>query len=197
MNYTELQSEVASYLHRGDLTAKIPSFIATAEAALFRELSIPETETSVVSTTVGGYATLPSDFGSLTKLSVTYGGSARLLDYANQADVVLGDLSSPSCFSLENGKLRLYGTSDGQVYTLYYIPVILPLSNANPSNWLLVNAQDLYLYASALEAAKYARDEYEIAKLEKLIPVMLDSVRRLCERKAKPTMTPLQIKPRR
>lgn len=197
MTYATLQTDIASYLHRTDLTAKIPGFISLAEAFLFRELSIKGEETSVDGVTVDGYAELPTDFLTLTKLSMTYNGAARLLDYAPQSYVPTSSNDNAIYYALENGKLRVYGTDDGAAYTMYYIPTIPALSASQTTNWLLDNAPDLYLYASSLEGAKYVRNVAEVQYLSGLVPSLLDSVRRSAERKGQPTGGSLQIKVRR
>jgi hypothetical protein len=196
MNYSELQANVATYLHRTDLTAVIPTFIQLAEGYLFREISPPETEIVATGVTVSGYAVLPSDFGTLQRLTVTSGGVTRALEYIALANVGTEVAEAPGYYSFEAGKLRIYGTSDGQPYTLHYLPGMEPLSDSNTSNWLLANAPDLYLYASCLEGAKYIRDDQEGVKLQTLVTASIDSVRRVAERKGLPASGPLQIKVR-
>ena len=195
--YAALQTAVASYLHRSDLTALIPTFISLAESTLLREISIPETEASVDGVTVGGYAVLPADFCTLSKLAITYAGATRLLDYIALEAVSTATDANPGYYSFQNGKLRIYGTGSGQTYTLYYIPVIAPLSDTAASNWLLLNAPDLYLYGAALEAAKHTRDDEQIQLLTGMVGALLDSVQRLAHRKGLPMGGRLQIKPRR
>lgn len=196
MNYSDLKANVATYLHRNDLTTVIPTFIQLAEGGLFREISPPETEIVVSDVTVSGYAVLPVDFGTLLKLTVTTGGVTRALEYISLANVSTETTQSPGYYTFEAGKLRIYGTSDGQPYTLHYLPGMEALSDTNTSNWLLANAPDLYLYASCLEGAKYVRDDQEGVKLLTLVTAMTDSVRRLAERKGVPASGPLQIKVR-
>jgi hypothetical protein len=197
MNYTTLQSEVASYLHRTDLAAKIPTFIELAEAYLFRELHIKEMQISVDGTTTAGYATLPTDFGSVSRVSVTYGGVARSLDYIALADAPTSTSGAPSFYSLENNKLRIWGASDGQAYTLYYIPAIQNLSGLVATNWLLENAPELYLDASCLQGAKYTRNDAEVVKLTGNVALSIDSVKRFSERRGQPATGSMQIKVRR
>jgi hypothetical protein len=197
MNYTELQSRVASYLHRTDLTAQIPTFIELAEAYLFRELRVKEMEISVAGTTTGGYGTLPADFGSVSRVSVTYNGAARSLDYIALRDSFTATPSAPSCYALETDRLRIWGASDGQPYTLYYIPAIPNLSDSVATNWLLENAPELYLDAACLQGSKYARDYAEVDRLTGNIALSLDSVKRFCERRGQPATGSMQIKVRR
>lgn len=197
MTYSELQSLVASYLHRNDLTAQIPGFISLAESYLFRELVIKELQTSVTGTTTDDYAALPVDFGSVSRVSVTYGNSARTLDYIALADAPISTTSAPSFYSLEKNQIRIWGAGTGTSYTLYYIPAITPLSDLAPTNWLLDNAQELYVYAAALEGAKYIRDDAETQKLMGFVAAGLDSVKRFSERRGQPATGSMQIKVRR
>lgn len=195
MTYSTLQTDVAEYLHRTDLTTLMPTFVRRAEAYLFRELNVKDLATSVAGTTTGEYAALPTDFGSVSKITVNYGSTEYSLDYKSESEV--STTSVPTKYALESNQLRIFGASTGQAYILYYIPKIPALSDSNTTNWLLTNAYDLYFYATALEAAKYTRDQQEEAKLSALVGALLDSVRRASERKGLPSTASLQIKPRR
>lgn len=197
MTYTELLADVASYLHRTDLSANIPKFISNAEAFLFRELHIKELSVSVDDVTVGGYAVLPADFGTLSRIAITYAGASRTLDYIALPDVSTSVDPQPRYYSLENGKLRIWGTGDGQTYTLYYVPEIQPLSVSVTTNWILENAQDLYFYVACLEGARFLRNQPEVDRLTALVPGLLDSVKRFTERRGQPATGSMQIKVRR
>ena len=193
MNYATLQTDVASYLHRTDLTAFLPGFVERAEAFLFRELPIKDLTTKVAGTTTGEYFTLPSDLGSISKVTVTIGSSEVALDY--MAQPVSYSTTYPEFYSFDNGQGRIWGAS-GQAYTLYYTPNIAALSGSNTSNWLLVNAQDLYFYAVALEAARYTRNTAEVDRVSALLPALLDSVRSFNTRRGIPSSGSLQIRAR-
>lgn len=197
MNYTELKTAIANYTHRDDLTAKLPTFIQLAEANIFRELSLNEIETSVTATTSGNSITLPSDFGSVSRLIITYQGREVTIDSAINPDVST-TAGFPASYTLENNVLRLFpAPADAYSYTLFYIPSITGLSDANTTNWLSINAPDLYLYAAALEYARDAKNLGEVQKLEPTVNTLLDSVRRHSERRGIARRGSLQIKPRR
>ena len=196
MTYATLKTDVADYMHRTDLTTKMPGFIALAESAIFRELHVKDMAVSVAGTTTGEYATLPADFGTVQRVTAVAGSSEYSLDYRAQDYTPTGQ-THPTEYALENNKLRIWGASTGQAYTLYYIPNLAALSASNTTNWLLTNAPDLYLYATALEAAKYIRDQESIAMLAPMVAALVDSVRRASERKGQPATGSMQIKPRR
>ena len=195
MTYATLQTDIAEYLHRSDIASFTPSYIARAEASLFRELQLKDLAVSVTGTTTGEYADLPADFGTVSRITATVGDSEYNLDY--RSPDYSTTLTYPSSYALENNKIRIFGTSTGAAYTLYYIPNISALSDTNTTNWLLTNAADLYLYASALEGARATQDDAMEQKLVPLVSSLIDSVRRLSERKGHPTNSGFQIKPRR
>ena len=193
MTYTTLQTAIAENMHRSDLTTKIPDFIALAENFMFRELNVRDIETSTTGTTTGGMITLPTDFAYLVKITTTYGGREYTLDYAETATSGL-----PYGYTMESGALRLYpDAGTGYAYKIYYGADVAPLSGSVDTNWLLDNAYDLYLHASLVEAYRYTRNEKAVSLTTGLVSGLVDSVRRLIERKAQPNRGGLQIKPRR
>ena len=198
MNYDTLKSAIADYFHRDDLTAQIPGFIALAEAYMFRELNVQEMQTSVAGTTISsGYATLPTDFAAVSKITVTIGSTTVNLDYMAVPEVFSDVTAYPEFYSLENNQIRIIGSGSGQAYTLFYTPKILPLSDSVSTNWILDNASDLYLYASCLEAARNTKDAGEVAALTPVVETVLEAARRFSERRGQPASGSLQIKPRR
>lgn len=195
MTYATLKTDVANFLHRTDLTAKIPSFIETAESSLFRELSVKDMEVSVTGTTTGGYASLPADFGQVKRVSVTANGYSWALDYINPAEVSTTTTAYPKYYSLENNQLKITQASNGTAYTLYYVPNIEALSDTNTTNWLLDNAKDLYLYASCLAAAVDLRDSGQVATLTTIVNTLIESVRNHSKRRGLPDGS-MRIRPR-
>ena len=195
MNYTELKTEVADYLHRTDLTDKIPTFIALAESSMFRELDVKALEVIATGVTVGEFAALPVDFDALTKLTVAYGGREITIDYkAGTEDEVC---VIPTGYTYEADQIRLWGAGTGQAYTIYYKAKLQALSVSVATNWLIENAADLYLYASCLEGAKYLRDQGEIAVLAPMVSSLMSSVKSKMERRTFPASGSLRITPRR
>lgn len=194
MNYTTLQAAITDYLHRTDLAAKLPDFIGLAEAEIFRELAVREVETSVTGTTTGAAIALPTDFASIVRITSTSGGTEFELLYGFEpASISYG---TPTRYTIEGGALRFNGGS-AQGYTLYYKAVIPPLSISQPTNWVLDNAPDLYLFASIVQTCEYTQDRELAATLAPKVAQLIDSVRRLSMRRQMPDRGGLQIKPRR
>ena len=184
MTFATLKTDIAEYLHRTDLTAKIPGFIKLAENFMFRELNLREIETKVTGAVVVAAIGLPADFHTLVRITTTFNGLELALD--------------KSKYNFTGNAFTLSVTpSAGFTYTLYYKAILAPLSDTVATNWLETNAGDLYLYTSILEAARWTQNTALIAIVMPMIAPMLDSVRMLSERKGLPQRGVLQIKPNR
>ena len=61
-NYTNLQTEIANWLHRDNLTDEIPDFIALCEATLQVRCKLVEFESTATVTITAGVGTLPTGF---------------------------------------------------------------------------------------------------------------------------------------
>jgi len=198
MSFTTLKADIADYIHRTDLTTQIPGFIARAENFMFRELNLREIETKVTGTTAGATISLPADFHTLIRITITYGGREITLNKATDHRAYGADVSIPNGYGMEGNVIRFYpAPGTGYAYTLYYKTTMAPLSSTVSTNWLETNAPDLYLYTSVLEAARWSGDDVLINRVAPMIGPMMDSVRMLSERRGIPQRGTLQIKPRR
>ena len=183
MNYTELKTNIADYLHRTDLGSKLDTFIALAEAFLFRELNVPELEISVTGTSTGGTIAIPADFGTLSRLTITHAGREIDLDHATLGYPI--NFSGHPCgYSMQDGVITVSPAPDASYpYTLHYTPVLTPLSDVAPTNWLIKKAPDLYLLACQYQGAKYVGDMTTLQILVGEMAPLLDSVQRLTKRR--------------
>jgi hypothetical protein len=126
------------------------------------------------------------------RLTVNVNGNEVNVDYNNRTDTY--PATNPLTYSQENNKLRLFPTASNQTYTLYYTANLEPLSDSVATNWLSINAADLYKYASCLEAAKWIRDGDQITILAQMVAGLIESVRNLSKRRAKPNRGGLRLK---
>jgi hypothetical protein len=161
--YAELQTAVASWLARSDLTATIPDFITLAEAHFNRVLRVRPMEDTETLTPVSGSATLPTDF--LAYRRVTWAGdTARELEYmhpsilsATYPDSAEG---TPSNFTIEGSTLKVRPSSDEDV-TLQYFQKIPALSGT--VNWLFSSHPDAYLFGALAEARGFVMDPEQMS----------------------------------
>ena len=154
-NYSDLQSAIAGWLHRSDLTTIIPDFISLAEAKLNRVLRLRAME-NVATGATGTTVSLPTGFVEMRSISATDGSTSWTLSYI-PPDQIGVDTSAPTKYSIVGDTIYLLGTDASYTYTLTYYKKFDALSAG--VNWLITNAPDAYLYATLLEAAPYLKDD--------------------------------------
>lgn len=170
-NYNELQAEVTDLLNRGDLAAKVPSWIVLVEKELQRILEgwQMRVEQPVTFDTSGRLA-LPTGFVrpvSLTLETDLAKGPIGLTTY-ERLQVYRGQQTSgiPQYAAVVASELVLAPVSDSQTTytgTLIFDIQIQPLSADNPTNWVLENHPDLYLYGACVHSAPYLKNEERLS----------------------------------
>lgn len=165
--YSDLQTAVGNWLNRSDLTANIPDFIMLAEKRIARRL---RRDTVVATVTLNGQSqALPGDCGELRAIRLNNQTSyapiqivtpTALGDYAIRHNGVAG---TPVAAAVVNNVLYLQPATD-QAYDveLVYYQKLVPLSGTNPANQTLLDAPDLYLFGSLLEATPFLEHDERI-----------------------------------
>lgn len=166
--YTDLQSSVASWLNRTDLTSSIPDFITLAEARIARDLRLRSQVTSATITTTAGSqaASLPTGWLEFENVSVSSSPDVQL-NYVNiqHLDTKFPNNSytgTPVVYSIE-GQQILFGPVPDSAYAinvLYYKRT--DALSVTPTNWLLTNHPSIYLFATLAEAAPFLKDDDRI-----------------------------------
>ena len=150
-----LKTVLADELNRDDLTTKFARFIVLAEAHFNRHLRSPEMEHSITLTASTADTPLPSDFLSMRSIYVNGTPRSPLKSMAPAAIIrEFSDIAgTPLAFALVSGNLRIAPTPSAPVLlSMDYYSRIVPLSDAAPSNWLLFQHPDLYLYRTLFHA---------------------------------------------
>lgn len=184
--YSELQSAVASWLDRSDLTSRIPEFIQLAEARIKAEVRIREMlERADLAIADGDrYVSLPSDFLDhkylRLKIPDVTTGRRYYPDFEETTidDIRLksvNDAQRPRYYSIHE-QIELDSEAD-QAYTaeIYYYKQITALATTS-TNVLLSRAPNLYLHASLSEAAPYLIGDERIAVWEGKYVQLRDSL---------------------
>lgn len=176
--YAELQAAAANWLVRADLTARIPEFIALAESRLSRvlRLRLAEIDVPLVGVVSSRFIPLPSAYTEALALWITPPGSTvrRDLNFIDPAKLdSSGDAGQPYWWTIDGANLGFERPCDqAYAFNLRCLQK-LALSNSAPTNVLLTNAPDAYLFATLCEAGPFLRDAelaqaYE-ARLERAI----------------------------
>lgn len=160
-SYDELQASIAAYIQRTNLNDDIPLFIQLAEVRLRAAIKTMEAQMAdpwiVQPARDSDVIPLPTDYGSIAK--VMYGGrylnfiSPELIDQQARRHT-RGE------YSILGGNLYLQTKVDGtELLTVQYYRNLPSLSDANPSNWLLEDYPNLYLFAALVEASAFIMDD--------------------------------------
>lgn len=199
-NFDTLQTAVLSELKRtGDvsLTAELPGFIQLAEAEIFRELQLRRTETIITGTTSSATIALPVG-SAIERVSITANSRDYSLDYTSPNNLrVFSSAGQPARYTVENGIIKLLPAPNGPyTYALYTVPNLAALSASNPTNWVITNAPDVYLFGTVVHAANWTRDAEAVAIYRPQFDRALSSVQRNDLNARLPRSGGLQTKPR-
>jgi hypothetical protein len=161
--YAGLQSAIADFLDRQDLTAAIPTFIALAEARISRDVSHWKQEKRVTTVFNEQYELVPNDL--IEALSLQHVGGGRIMTMAaTEMQERRGDLNyvaaKPTSVRLTAGQFELFPSPDTDYsVSLLYRARIPALADDNVSTWLLLDAPDVLLYGALGNAAPYLKDD--------------------------------------
>lgn len=192
--YSGLQTAIADYLNRTDLTSVIPTFISLAEAKMNRELRTRDMLTRISVNPSTEFFNVPADFLEDYSLEFDMGTASprQSLEYVGQREAEILKANKVS------GNTRYYTIMDGQfnlipspqsatALILIYYAKIPNLSVTQTTNWLLTKSPDLYLYSSLLEAMPYLKDEQRIAVWSSARAQVMDAMKEESERAMRPT----------
>ncbi len=167
--YANLQLSVADWLNRSDLTTQIPDFISLAESELKRR--VRRTSVTDQIDVDDEFVDIPSDMAELRSLSLVTGSPTQdvpirvctpeMLAESNARQA--GVAGRPTDVAIVAGQLQFAPAPD-QDYTanIFYFQSLDPLSSTNPTNDILAEAPDLYLFGALMHAEKFLEhDERE------------------------------------
>jgi hypothetical protein len=159
--YAQLQAAAANWLVRADLTARIPEFITLAEARLNRVLRtrLAETEVPLAVPTGARSVPLPAGFTEPLRVWIERSGARDELPFLEASLIGASSLrGEPGAWTVDGERLAFDRPCD-QAYALTLRMLqAFALSDAAPTNALLSEAPDVYLFATLSEAGPFLRD---------------------------------------
>ncbi len=162
--YAELKTAIANWLERsGDTTisANAGDFIALAESRLNRALALRamETETTLTGTASSRSLVLPADFVEPKSLFLTtFGTQGRLRPFLAGTEPLSTANGTPTAWTVNGTNIDLDRPCDQAHSFLFRYRRSFALSDGAPTNWLLSNHPDAYLFAALIEANIFLGD---------------------------------------
>lgn len=161
--YANLQTAIADFTNREDLTATIPDFITLAEAQMQRDIEHWRMEKRAEVTLTDRYTALPDDFVKPIRLYVT--GANRHLVPITQGEMQdkryqnADAVGTERFYCITAGEIEIFPSPSSGTLEMYYVSKIPVLSDSNTTNWLLDEAPGVYLYGALSQSAPYLKDD--------------------------------------
>lgn len=181
-SYSDLQTAIAGYLARSDLTSQIPDFIRLCEVRLRRDLRIRQMLKTVTTATTASDETveLPSDMLEVRDFIVV-GNPVQPLNYQSPSlfnrNSRVADAGKPLDYTILANDFQLAPIPDA-AYTVKLLYYAAPpfLSDSNTSNMFLANCPDLLIYGSLLEAEPWLMNDARIQTWSTMFGRSLESL---------------------
>ena len=164
-NYTELKTAIADFLNRDDLGSVIPTFVSLCEAQVNRQIRHFKMENRATATVSEQYLTRPTDWLETIRMTVE-ADTTRQVELISRAALVdmkaqtLGATGAPRFYTNSEDSFELYPVPDGDYSVeVLYTQKIPALSDSNPTNWLLTDHPDVYLYGALVHSAPYLQED--------------------------------------
>ena len=166
--YSELQTAVANWLDRDDLTDRIPEFIALAEARMNRILRIRLMEAKYTASSVAAqrnYA-LPAGYIQMRNLQINT-TPIRPCQYVTPEiyDRLYGSTTTgtPEIYTIIANEIQLGPIPAGvQTIEMLFYKKITALSGSNTTEAMLTDNPDVYLYGALLEAEPFIMNDERV-----------------------------------
>jgi|SRR5579864_2625624 len=169
---SDLQASIATWLRRYDLGGQIPDFITLAEANMNRILRTSRQLASAPITIANQFEPLPAEMRMMRTLRLT-SGTGRMLNPATveQMQKLMAVNTTlymePRSYVRGGDQLQFWPVPD-QAYTalMEYQLQIPPLNQANPTNWILTDHPDVYLFGALAAAYAFLKNDQRAGDMQ-------------------------------
>ena len=176
-DYASLKTEVATYLHRDDLTATIPTFIANCEHRIARALRVSQllTTSNVTVSAGASTGTLPTGFLEMANVKISTGAELQYVP-PDRIDKAVSD-TTPWVYTLLGSTVVVGGTwTAGGTLACTYWKKETALSDSNTTNWYVTNAPDALLFGALWEAAPFLNNDSRVPIWQDFFRSAVDSL---------------------
>ena len=171
-SYTTLQTTALAWANRQgdtDLVARIPDLIDVIEPEIDSKLRRTTAQATITAST--NPTPLPSDCKELRSIAVYSANPSQANTIAIVSPSMLNDLGQlqsstgvPEAAYVQGSNLYLWPAPQAATQlTISYFTKLVPLSNTNPTNLVLANYPNIYLFGILKEMAPYLEQPDESA----------------------------------
>lgn len=153
MNFGQLKTAVTAWLNRGDVP--VADVISLASAEIRRDVRVMAQEGIVTGSLSSGRFLVPVDFVDSRQLLV--GGKSYSFVSPEQYQIEQ-EAQTTARFFTRIGAHFYVVNGGSEVYSLAYSAAFQSLTADSDTNWVLTNAQDVYLFCALKHGAVWAKD---------------------------------------
>lgn len=191
-NYSDLQTTALAYLNRDDPTIiPVPLAISLLESKANRTLRTNDMLVEVTGNITAGSTTLPLPADYLATLTFRlqhnngYGWGAPIR-FVSESEANKRrqhphfNFPNQPWYTIFGGNIEIIGIHGALAdtpYTLRYYQQIPSLSDANPTNWLLLKSPDLYVYGTLLELEAFLMNDERIPLWKQAYDMIIQDMR--------------------
>lgn len=172
--FTELKTAIANWTDRTDLTDRIPEFIALAESDIRTELNASQMEQRAYATasTTSPYLALPTDFLSMRRMQIAYGGIDYQVQERPASELSRRDSGAtglPKYYAIVGDQFQFHPQPDSEYRVeITYHKDVPALTDSNATNWVLDDYHNIYLFGALKHAQVYIKNTEEAAQSDAL-----------------------------
>lgn len=165
MNYAELKTNVASWIHRTDLTALIPTFIEMARSRISHDCESPHLDKRTALSFTNEYTSLPSDAVLIHSLKI----DNRKINYWTEDQIVQNGYDSAvgneAIYTIVANEIRVLGAPSSANGEIVYRAIPAAMVQDADQDVILANYPQLYIYAAELEYLNWSENEDRAVKV--------------------------------
>lgn len=156
-NYSELKASIASWASRDDLADSMDDLIALTEARLWQTLRVRAMENRISLSGSGRFIPLPTGFLEARRVLYVNGSTRIRIEPGTPSGMKISDSSGIPREYVVTEELELNRPTTGRIELQYYRKLD-PLSADDPTNGILTEYPNLYLYGCLGFAFAKAQD---------------------------------------
>ena len=173
-NYGELKTELASLLHRTDLTTYLPYFIQYAETVIGGDpepnsmdalpgIRVRGQQKRVTTATTTQYLDVPTDMLSIKDIQINTNPTRNLI-YLSPKQMTekfpSNPAGTPSHYTLHGDEIQFSHVPDSSLtLEISYVSRYAAFSGDTDTNWLLTNHPFAYLYAAMVAGSAHIDED--------------------------------------
>lgn len=180
--YATLKTDIATFLHKSNLTDTIPTFVRLAESRIRTDVRVPAMQSMTDLTISSGTVSLPANFLDPIRLYLDVPYQREILYRAPNVFYTSTEIErggNPTIYTIEGQSLKFAPIpSDSPTAKFLYWAAWDVLSADADTNWLMTNHYPVYLYAALAEGSSYLEDDQQAQKWGNLYSTSVAAVNR-------------------